>query len=225
MKTKTKKRKKKKKKEKKEKKKKKDEEKKNEKKDENENEEKEKNDDDIDDVDSNLDDNFADLRKIIENKYQNFMLKKILEYKRCDSLYFQCLVQYENDDVFTYRLISKEFANVWVSKSTINLVDQQRDSFRKDFEWKYKKIDITRIADVAWRSFDENQLNHLISLNLEYWQSKSLNTYVEIIWKDEIKTFEIRIFIRRLLNNANAENFDLAILHKVKVQEKKYYQT
>lgn len=67
---------------------------------------------DLNDVNLHFDDNFAKLKKAVENKYHIFMMKIIRGYKKCDSIYYQCFVQFEIDDASTYRMLSKKFADV-----------------------------------------------------------------------------------------------------------------
>lgn len=88
--------------------------------------------------------------------------------------------------------------------------------------WLFNESQIARIAGVACKPFDEDKHDHLLSLDPEYWDSTPPITYVEIIWKDGKRTFETRTSIRRLLGNPRGGGPDLAILHRAKVQEKRY---
>lgn len=48
-------------------------------------------DSDSNDVDSDLDDSPTGLSKVIENRYHIPMVGKVLGYRKCGPLYFQCL--------------------------------------------------------------------------------------------------------------------------------------
>ena len=60
---------------------------------------------DLDDVDSNLDDSPAGLRKAIHEKYHTPAVGTVIGYRRCGPLYFQCLVRYGNENAPTYRMV------------------------------------------------------------------------------------------------------------------------
>ena len=151
------------------------------------------------------------------------MLGTVLGYRRCGPLYYQCLVRYGTDDSPTYRMVPGRFAGSWTRKEVDNLTDGQRGPMRKNrFEWQYKENNIKRICGVAWKPYDEHKNNPLASLDPENFQATPPTTYVMVLWDDGDTTYETRTSMRRLLGSEPGGTADLAIFHKVKVQEKLY---
>ena len=182
-------------------------------------------DSDLDGIDSDLDDSPSGLRKAIEKKYDIPMIGTVLGYRRCGPFYYQCLVQYGDNDAPTYRMVPGRSAGPWNPEKTENLVTGQRGKLRTGTDWTYKEHDILRIAGVAWQPYDEDSLNPLASLNPKNFQTTPPSTYVVVIWKNDNKrTFETRGSMRRILGNARSGAPDLAILHRARVQEKKYLE-
>lgn len=187
-------------------------------------EESSEDDSDLDDIDSNLDDSPAGLRKAIEARYDIPMIGTVLGYRRCGPFYYQCLVQYGDDDAPTYRMLPGGSAGPWDIEDVIDLVADQRGPLRTRTDWAYKEDDILRIAGVAWKPYDEHSLNPLASLKPKNFQTTPPSTYVVVIWKDNARTFETRGSMRRILGNKRSGAPDLAILHQAQVQEKKYLE-
>lgn len=180
-------------------------------------------DSDLDDVDLNLDDSPAGLRKAIEDNYHMPMLGTVLGYRRCGPLYYQCLVRYGTDDSPTYRIVPGRFAGSWSRKDVDNLAEGQRGPKRKNrLEWQYREENIKRICGVAWKPYDEHKNNPLASLDPENFQATPPTTYVIVLWDDGDTTYETRTSMRRILGSQIGGAADLAIFHKAKVQEKLY---
>lgn len=81
-------------------------------------------DSDSNDVDSDLDDSPTGLRKVIENRYHIPMVGKVLGYRRCGPLDFQCLVRFGDGQAPTYRMFPGGSAGNWDPKEVINLANQ-----------------------------------------------------------------------------------------------------